>query len=383
MVKVKKECILLKPDNIRASSPELRVIGAFNPAAVRAQNGDIILYLRVVEELITKKDKKYFYSPRLCGKKKYELKIDRFEKELISDSSDLDFVFKDDTKRLTFISHFRRIVLDHTGFKVKSIEKIPSFFGTHDDGELGVEDPRITKIGEVYYMTYVGLSRNENISTSLAVSKDLKEWKKLGIIFGEQDKDVVLFPEKIKGEYVAFDRPESSFHFSPPHIWAAYSKDLISWGKLDAISLTKKGDWDYERSGAGAPPIKTKKGWLLIYHGVMSNTKRKVVDKIVERMGISETISGVLRKKDSLYCGGVALFDLENPKKLIAKSEVPILFPMKRHEISIYEDKRIIFPTGAVLDKNGKDLLIFSGAGDLVTTVKKISLDRLFKKLKN
>jgi beta-1,2-mannobiose phosphorylase / 1,2-beta-oligomannan phosphorylase len=382
MVRVKKECILLRPEDINPSSPKLRVIGAFNPAAVRSPDGNIVLYLRVVEELITKKDSKYFYSPRLAGKNKYELRIDKFEKKLVSDSSDLDFVFKDDTKRLTFISHFRRIVLDPSGFKVKSIERAPSFFGLSTDGELGVEDPRITKIDDLYYMTYVGLSRSENISTSLAVSSDLRSWKRLGIIFGEQDKDVVLFPEKIKGDYVAFDRPESSFHFSPPHIWAAYSKDLISWGKLDAVSLTKKGQWDYERSGAGAPPIKTSKGWLLIYHGVMSNTKRKVVDRIVKRMDISETISGALRKRDSLYCGGVALFDLDNPKKLIAKSEVPILFPMKKHEISIYEDKRIIFPTGAVLDRNGRDLLIFSGAGDLVTTVKKVSLSRLFKKLK-
>jgi beta-1,2-mannobiose phosphorylase / 1,2-beta-oligomannan phosphorylase len=382
MVKIKKDCILIKPKDISPSSPLFKITGTFNPAAVRATNGDIVLYIRVVEELIKKKDENYFYSPRLVGRGKYKIKIDRFEKEMVADSSEVDIVFKDETKRLTFISHFRKVILDSSGFKVKSIEKNPSFFGICTDGELGVEDPRITKIDNLYHMTYVSLSRKENISTSLAVSKDLKAWKRMGIIFGEQDKDVVLFPEKIKGEYVVFDRPESSFHFSPPHMWIAFSKDLISWGKLDAINLTKKGDWDYERSGAGAPPIKTDKGWLLIYHGVMSNTRKEVVEKIVERMEISDTLSGVLRKKDSIYCAGVALFDLNNPKKLLAKSEVPILFPMKRHEISTFENKRIIFPTGAVIDKNGEDLLIFSGAGDLVTTVKKISLSRLFKKLK-
>ena len=381
MVKVSKESILIKPENIKSSSKHLRVTGVFNPAAVRDSKGNIILYIRVVEELIKKKDKNYFYSPRMEGVSKYKLKIDKFRKEQVVDSSEVDFVFKDETKRLTFISHLRRVVLDSGGFKVKSIDKQPSFSGICSDGELGIEDARITKIEGKYYMTYVTLSRAENISTSLAVSKDLKKWKRLGIIFGEQDKDVVLFPEKIKGEYVAFDRPESSFHFTPPHIWVAYSKDLISWGKLDALNLTKKGEWDYERTGAGPPPIKTDKGWLLIYHGVISNKKRKTVDKIVERMNISGTISGTLRKRDSLYCGGVALLDLKNPKKIIAKSKVPILFPMKRHEISIYEDKRIIFPTGAVVD--GKDLLIYSGAGDALITVKKISLSRLFKKLRN
>ena len=381
MVKVKKEAILIKPEDIKPSSKYLKVTGVFNPAAIRDSKGDIILYIRVVEELIKKKDKNYFYSPRMEGKSKFKLKIDKFKKEQIMDSSELDFVFKDETKRLTFISHLRRVVLDSGGFKIKSIERGPSFFGLSSDGELGIEDARITKIEGKYYMTYVTLSRDENISTSLAVSKDLKKWKRLGIIFGEQDKDVVLFPEKVKGEYIALDRPESSFHFTPPHIWIAYSKDLISWGKLDALNLTKKGDWDYDRSGAGPPPIKTDKGWLLIYHRVISNKKRKVIDKIVKRMDLSGSISGALRKKDLLYCGGVALLDLKNPKKVIAKSKVPILFPIRRHEISIYEDKRIIFPTGAVMD--GKDLLIYSGAGDVLITVKKIELNKLFKKLRN
>jgi beta-1,2-mannobiose phosphorylase / 1,2-beta-oligomannan phosphorylase len=381
VVKVKKEAILIKPEDIKPSSKYLKVTGVFNPAAIRDSKGDIILYIRVVEELIKKKDKNYFYSPRMEGKSKFKLKIDKFKKEQIMDSSELDFVFKDETKRLTFISHLRRVVLDSGGFKIKSIERGPSFFGLSSDGELGIEDARITKIEGKYYMTYVTLSRDENISTSLAVSKDLKKWKRLGIIFGEQDKDVVLFPEKVKGEYIALDRPESSFHFTPPHIWIAYSKDLISWGKLDALNLTKKGDWDYDRSGAGPPPIKTDKGWLLIYHGVISNKKRKVIDKIVKRMDLSGSISGALRKKDLLYCGGVALLDLKNPKKVIAKSKVPILFPIRRHEISIYEDKRIIFPTGAVMD--GKDLLIYSGAGDVLITVKKIELNKLFKKLRN
>jgi len=382
MVKIKKEAVLVKPEDIKPSSPIFKVTGTFNPAAVRDKNGDIVLYVRVVEELIKKKDENYFYAPRLSGNKKYEVKIDKFEKDSVVSDSELDIVFKDETKRLTFISHFRRVVLDSSGFKVKEIDKNPSFFGTVHEGELGVEDPRITKIGNLYYMTYVSLSRSENISTNLAVSKDLKSWKKLGIIFGEQDKDVVLFPEMINGEFVAFDRPESNFHFSPPHMWIAFSKDLISWGKLDAINLSKRGDWDYERTGAGAPPIKTDKGWLLIYHGVISNKRKKMVEKIIEKMNIENEISGAIRKKDSLYCAGVALFDLDNPKRVLAKSKVPILFPIKKQEINLFEDKRTIFPTGTILDKEEKDLLLFSGAGDRITTVKKISLERIFKKLR-
>src|SRR3989344_6311208 len=161
MVKIIKERILIKPEDIKPSSHYLKVIGSFNPAATRAPNGDIILYIRVIEKLIKTKDKKYFYSPRLTGKDKYELKVDKFKKNLIKNFSDLDFIFKDDTKRLTFISHLRRVVLSSDGFDVKSIDEKPSFFGTASDSELGLEDPRITKIGDLYYMTYVSLSRKE------------------------------------------------------------------------------------------------------------------------------------------------------------------------------------------------------------------------------
>lgn len=381
MVKVKKERILIKPEDIKPSSDKLEVIGTYNPGAIRAKNGDIVLLVRVAEKLIKNEDRKYSYVPRLAGKNKYYLVIDKFGKNIIEYSSDLDILFKDHTKRLKFISHIRKVILDKTGFKVKSIDSKPTFFGTCDDGELGVEDPRITKLGNKYYMTYVSLSRKDNITTSLAVSNDLNKWTRKGIIFGEQDKDVVIFPEKIKNQYMAFDRPESSFKFSPPHIWVAYSNDLISWGKLESLNLSRKGEWDYVRVGAGPPPLKTNKGWLLIYHIVLEPRKKAVVEYIIDRMEIRDNISGKFSFNESVYCVGAALLDLKNPEKVIAKAEVPILFPMKKYEIGGYEAKRVIFPTGIITDKNKKDILLFSGTGDRFTTVKKLSLNKILKKL--
>lgn len=380
MVKVKKEAVLIKPEMIKPSSRYFKVTGVLNPGATRDSKGNVVLYVRVIEELIKKSDQKYYFSPRLVGSDKYQVKIDKFSKDLVDYASDLDFVFKDGTKRLTFISHLRKVVLDKSGFKIKSIEQKPSFYGIHSDGELGVEDARITKIGDSYYMTYVTLSRHENVSSNLAVSKDLKKWKRLGIIFGEQDKDVVLFPEKIKGKYVVFDRPEGNFSFTPPHIWAAFSKDLIAWGKLDALNLSKKGDWDYERVGAGPPPIKTEKGWLFIYHGVMTQISSKNIERVVKRMNITEEMAGVLRTNDAIYCVGAALLDLKNPKHIISKTKVPLLFPIRKNEISVEENKRVIFATGLVRDEDY--VLIYSGAGDRYVTVKRIALNNILKKLK-
>jgi predicted GH43/DUF377 family glycosyl hydrolase len=381
MVKVKKECVLIKPEDLKPSSSDFEIIGTFNPGAVRLANGDIILYVRIWEKLIKTEDDDYFYSPRMVGNEKYKLVIDKFKKKLVENNSDFDIQFKDGTKRLTFISHLKKVILDKTGFKIKSIDKNPSFFGLKWDGELGIEDPRITKINDLYVMTYVGLSRNENVSTNYAVSNDCIKWFRKGVIFDEQNKDVVMFPEIINNEYVALERPEGSFEFSHPHMWMAFSKDLESWGRQRPLIISKKEDWDFGKVGAGAPPIRTEKGWLLIYHAILTAKKKRIMEDIIKKMDISECISGIITNKDTLYCAGAILFDLKDPKKIIAKSKVPILFPIKKHEIANFGDLRVIFPTGLILDENKEDVLIFSGAGDRVTTVKKIGLDNIFKKL--
>ena len=290
--------------------------------------------------------------------------------------SEMDFVFKDGTKRLTYISHFRRVVLDRTGFKVKSIEKTPSFQGLTNDGEYGIEDPRITKFGDGYLMTYVALSNEGNVSTNLAVSNDCLNWERRGIIFRMQNKDVVIFPEKINNHYVAFNRPEGNFQFSPPKIWISYSEDLKLWGNSRPVVLSTKGHWDYARVGAGAPPIKTEKGWLLIYHGVTEHHKKP--------KGVEEFMKNLIGKSGeefhTTYSIGVALFDLNDPGKLIAKSPHPIIFPMKKYEREGFVDN-VVFTTGLVKDENGKDLLFYSGGADRVVTVKKIAFKDVMSSL--
>jgi predicted GH43/DUF377 family glycosyl hydrolase len=382
MVKVKQDCILIEPEDLKPSSPEFEILGTFNPGVARLANGDIIVYVRVWEKLKKTEDENFCYSPRMSGSDKYKITIDKFDKELIENTSDLDFLFKDGTKRFTFISHFRRVLLDRTGMRIKYVEDKPSFFGLEWDGELGVEDPRITKIGDLYVMTYVSLSRAENISTSYAISNDCINWYRRGVIFSEQNKDVVLFPELINNEYIAIERPEGNLEFAPPRMWIVYSKDMELWGRQHPLIIFKKGDWDVGRVGAGPPPIKTEKGWLLIYHGVLNFKKKKVIDEIISKMQISESMSGIITSKDTIYCAGALLFDLNDPKKLIAKTDVPILFPMKKHEIADFGNLRVIFPTGLLMDENKKDLLIYCGAGDRVTSVKKVSLKKILKKLR-
>ncbi len=355
MIKPKKEACLITPEDILPTSRDYRVIGAFNPAAVRQKDRDIMLLIRVAEKLIQDEDKLHYFSPRMVGKRKHKRILDKFTKKNVKSKGDLDFVFKDGTKRLTFISHFRRIILSPDGLTIKHIEQKPSFFGIAKDGELGIEDPRITPLGNKYLMTYVALSRAGNISTSYAVSKDLRKWKREGIIFSEQNKDVVIFPEKISGKYYAINRPEGTFQFSSPHMWMVESENFNHWDEPFSLILDNKGGWDAGRVGAGPPPIKTSKGWLLFYHGVIEKNKRET------------------------YSAGAALLDLRNPRKVIAKTKRPIILPTQDYEKGTIEKKDVVFPTGIVMHENNEDILIFSGGGDLNTTVKQFSLKEIMR----
>lgn len=390
MIDIKKEAVLISPKDIKPSSPKFKVIGTLNPGAVRLPDGKILMYVRVIEQLIKTQDRNYFYSPRMVGKNRFEVKVDKFRRSMVRSSGDVDFIFRDGTKRLTFISHFRRVFLDESGFKILKIEQKPSFFGLAKDGELGVEDPRITKINDRYVMTYVSLSREQNISTSLAVSEDCLNWERKGVIFGEQDKDVVIFPEKVNGLYVAFDRPEGSFQFSQPHIWIAHSEDLISWGDLKPIKCLYEEAGFCPRNGAGPPPIKTKKGWLLLYHAVTEGQEdeKEIRAKLKKTMHAKGDLLKKLTKlrkealeRITLYSVGGALFDLNNPSKIIAKSKKFLITPDQAYEKGTFEDKHVVFPTAAVLA--GDDLLIYVGAGDVHTAVKKVSLSEILRSLKN
>ena len=382
MIPIEKEKLLISPKNIKPSSNLFEVIGTINPGAERLPNGDIVLYVRVIEKLKKTEDKNYFYVPRFSGKNKFKISLDKFNKSATISNSDLDIVFKDGTKRLTFISHLRRVVLDKSGFNIKSIDRKPSFFGIESDGELGIEDPRIVKLDGLYYMTYVSLSREGNISSSYAISNDLKKWDRKGISFKEQDKDVVLFSEKINGKYYAFHRPEGNFEFSPPHIWISSSKNINYLGKPTPIKIANRGSWDYTRAGSGCPPIKLDKGWLLIYHGVIDKKRKKHIDmihKMISKIFHVKLIETTIRSK---YCVGAAMFDLKNPSKLISKSPLPLIYPRQKYEQGTFEDKDVVFPTGIVRDLNKDNLLIYSGGGDIVTTVKKVKLSNIFNSLK-
>jgi len=204
--------------------------------------------------------------------------------------------------------------------------------------EYGVEDPRITFIDGEYHVTYVSVSR-WGITTSLATTSDFRTFDRKGVIFLPDHKDVVLFPERVDGKYVALTRPMPQSFARIFGVWIAFSDDKRSWGGHLPLALPRWGMWDELRTGASAVPFKTERGWLELYHGV---------------------------DRETTYAMGAVLLDLADPRRVLARSASPILSPTEIYEcMGLFNDT--VFSCGVVpLGENGERIRMYYGAADSV-----------------
>jgi predicted GH43/DUF377 family glycosyl hydrolase len=337
---------LLRPNDVRPSRDDLEVAGVFNPGAIATDDG-IILLVRVAEQ--AKEHRPGFKAlPRWDPDTKATVIDWGPDEEHIPRDQRVILCSRRGVIRLTFISHLL-VIRSRDGRTVDSIGE-SRFEPANDYEEYGVEDPRITRIGDKYYFTYVAVSRH-GAATALASTRDFKTFERHGIIFFPENKDVVLFPEKIGGQYFALHRPTPAQQFCKPEIWIASSPDLINWGEHSAF-LGCGSDWDVGRIGGGTPPLRTPKGWVEIYHG----NSRKDGD-----CGIG------------IYSAGAVLLDAENPRRIIGRTG-QILVPETDYECRGFVPN-VVFPTGIV--EQGENLLVYYGAADAATAVVEFSLGGL------
>jgi predicted GH43/DUF377 family glycosyl hydrolase len=242
------------------------------------------------------------------------------------------------------------------GFNFKR-QKETVFCPVEEYEKYGMEDPRLIGIDGQIYLTYVVLSDyvyNQPIgSTALAsISINFKNIDRFGIITskGSDNKDVVLFPEKIKDKYLFLHRPRSwvgpKFGVEKPSIWLGEGSGLKGFEK-HTLLLEPEYEWEDIKIGSGPPPIKTKKGWLLIYHGV---------------------------DKNLVYRAGAAMLDINDPSKVIGRTKKPILEPEDSFE-RIGDVKNVVFPTGSCIIDD--QLYLYYGAADKVCCVSTVKLDSL------
>ena len=258
----------------------------------------------------------------------------------------------------------------------------------------GIEDPRITNLNNTYYMYYVALDSSSNARLAMAVSQNLHQWTKEGLVgpnityqeaekiidrrvvnqgygyfldyFGEKrgeaylyEKSGGLFPKKIRGKLALFHR----IH---PGIQVAYAKDFSEfkddrfWRDHlsnigDFIIMNPRQPWEGEVIGMGSVPIETDEGWLVIYYGSKKNGE------------------------DRVFRVGAALLDLENPQKEIGRLQQPLFEPREEWEIK-GRVPDVVFPSGAIV-KDGR-IWIYYGAADTVVAAKSVGLNDLLLEIK-
>lgn len=196
----------------------------------------------------------------------------------------------------------------------------------------GVMDARVTQIGDQYYIMYLA-EGDHGHRLGLARTVDFECVERLGLISAPDTKAGALFPEKIKGKYARLERPRDGHS-----IWISYSEDLRYWGGSEVVLSPRDGFWDTSRIGAGPPPVRIDRGWLLIYYGA------------------KDVGAG------SLYRFGAAILDIEEPTRVVGRANIPILSPREYYE-RIGDVTNLVFSTGMVLDDDGR-ITLYYGAAD-------------------
>jgi len=369
-----KENPLLTPRDVTPSLPELEVQSVFNAAAARVGD-EIVLLLRVAERPRTDLDPppdamtldldgpehtlkplpRGYTKDDVVGMAFLDTRTDPPSVIVAYIPKDLPGLDLSDPRTIRYhaagslrtanggyvdylaqMSHLR-VARSRDGIHF-AVDEAPAIAPLGNLEEYGVEDPRATFIDDEWHITYVSVGRL-GITTSRATTTDFRTFQRQGVMFLPDHKDVVLFPEKVDGAYVALTRPMPQSFGRIFGIWIAYSRDLVEWGAHEPIALPRWERWDELRTGASAVPFRTKEGWLELYHGVDRN---------------------------SCYAMGGLLMDADDPSCVIARSPEPILAPSEPFEVvGLFNDT--VFSCGHVpLDDDGEEIRLYYGAADSV-----------------
>ncbi len=212
----------------------------------------------------------------------------------------------------------------------------------------GVEDPRLVRIGDTFYMTYTGYGSGPpgslSISPLFARSRNLITWERIGpLVRGEDNKDHVLFPRRIGGRFVALHRRR-------PQVWLARSDDLLTWREEEMSPLfgpRPENPWESHKVGANGPPIETEEGWLMLYHGT---------------------------DESNVYRFGVCLLALDDPRRVVRRPREPIFAPQEMWEVRGDVPNVVFSCANPVVDGV---VYVYYGGGDHVIGLATARLDDL------
>jgi beta-1,4-mannooligosaccharide/beta-1,4-mannosyl-N-acetylglucosamine phosphorylase len=244
----------------------------------------------------------------------------------------------------------------HDGVNWKINDTRISFEAKHNNEQINEfkwgYDPRVCKVDDKYLITWCN-GFNEMPTIGAGYTYDFKTFYQLENAFLPYNRNGVLFPRKINGKYAILSRPSDNGHTKFGSIFYSESPDMVHWG-CHKFVMGPEMPWESVKIGAGPIPIETNQGWLLIYHGVVE------------------------RCNGFVYCGGVALLDLEKPWRVIGRSREFILGPETAYECC-GEVPNVVFPCAAVHDKDDGRIAIYYGAADTVVALAFAKVDELLE----
>lgn len=330
---------ILTPAMLRPSRSDLEVVGVFNPAAALLGR-EVILLLRVAEAPVKGASSDVLapvFNPR-SG----QLETRRWDARTPGlDTSDPRIIVFEGRSWLTSISHLR-VARSADGIHFE-VDPDPALFPAAEVDSFGTEDARITRIEDTYWINYTAVSPL-GIATALASTKDFRTFDRHGVIFPPDNRDVTIFPGKIRGRYYALHRP-MPHGIGEAAIWSASSPDLLAWGDHRFTARGRNGHWDGAKIGGGAVPFRVPGGWLAVYHGVSASPLE--------------------------YSLGALLLDADDPSIVVARSRAPILAPETPYEREGFFGG-VVFTCGVLAE--GDNVRVYYGAADAVTAVADLSL---------
>lgn len=338
---------LLSPADLPASGEGLQITCLLNPGAFQYQ-GKTWLIVRVAERPEQKENIISFPILTETGSIKI---IEIHKDDPALKATDARVINYKGVDYLTTLSHLRLLCSDD-GIRFYEPDGYQSLVGEGILQTFGVEDCRVTFLENKYYLTFTAVSDN-GVGVGLRTTTDWKNFQSHGMMLPPHNKDCAIFDEKINGLYYVLHRP-SSVDIGGNYIWLAESPDGIHWGNHKCIIKTRNDTWDSARVGAGAAPIKTDKGWLEIYHGA---------------------------NRQHQYCLGAFLLDLNDPSKVIARTEVPIMAPSTTYELSGFFGN-VVFTNGHIVHPDGDTITIYYGASDEFVCGAQFSINEICSLLK-
>lgn len=236
-------------------------------------------------------------------------------------------------------------------------------FDLKDEEIIRAYDPRLTVIDGRCYMCFA-VDTKHGLRGGIAVTDDFENFEILSMTLPD-NRNMVLFPEKVNGKYVRLERPFPVYSRGGKDrfdLWMSDSPDMKYWGNSNLVLAVENVPYANDKIGPGAPPIKTEKGWLTTFHTVDIDPERG-------KNGWED----FWKKR---YAAGIMLLDLDDPSKVIGMSKEPLIAPEADYETKDGFRNDVIFPGGMILEESG-EVKIYYGAADTVECLVTAHVDDL------